>query len=99
MLLLWLYLCFCTARAVPSLDSVLLLTKDQLRNVLLEQNQPALTAAAEVLWTNDVIGDYLMDPEFPELLTGLGLTVMAMFVGASSHHDGSGEFIRNVRGE
>ena len=45
----------------------------------------------EVLWANDVIGDYLMDPEFLELLTGMGLTVMAMFAVK--------KFIRNVRGE
>ena len=82
MLLLWLYLGLCfgeTVGAVPALEAVLLLTKDGLRALLNEQNEPALTAAAIALWENEVIGAYLMDQEFTDVLAALGLGVMAIF--------------------
>ena len=94
MLMWWVYIGLClagvTAGAVPSLEAVQSLTKDALRAVLEDQNEPALTAAAAVLWANDVIGEYLVDPEFHELLTSIGLTAVALFAVQ--------KFLRKVRG-
>ena len=90
----WVYVGLClagvTAGAAPSLEAVQSLTKDALRAVLEDQNEPALTAAAAVLWANDFIGEYLVDPEFPELLTSIGLTAVALFAVK--------KFLRKVRG-
>ena len=84
MLLWWLYVGLClagetTSGAFPSLEAVDAMTKDALKAALEEQNEPALTAAAAVLWQNDVIGMYLLDPNFRAVLGSLGLTTVALF--------------------
>ena len=95
MLMWWVYVGLClagvTAVVVPSLEAVQSLTKDALRAVLEDQNEPALTAAAAVLWANDVIGEYLVDPDFHELLSTMGLTAVALFAVQ--------KFLRKVRGK
>ncbi len=89
MLFLWLYLGLFfvaeTAGAVPSFAAVLQLTKDGLQTAFEETGKPARGAATAVLSTHDVIGAYLLDPDFPLVMAELGLTFIALFAVKKFH--------------